>query len=59
MALAYSLYGGLKAIAFTDIIQVILLIFGGLLISYLALQTIGQGEGSGLRGGGKTQAHQH
>ena len=45
MALAYSLYGGLKAIAFTDIIQVILLIFGGLLISYLALQTIGQGEG--------------
>ena len=43
--LAYSLYGGLKAIAFTDIIQVILLIFGGLLISFLALQTIGQDEG--------------
>ena len=45
MALAYSLYGGLKAIALTDIIQVILLIFGGLLISFLSLRMIGQGEG--------------
>ena len=45
MALAYSLYGGLKAIALTDIIQVILLIFGGLLISFLSLQAIGEGEG--------------
>ena len=45
LALAYSLYGGLKAIALTDIIQVILLIFGGLLISFLSLQEIGQGEG--------------
>ena len=45
MALAYSLYGGLKAIALTDIIQVILLVFGGLLISCLSLQMIGQGEG--------------
>ena len=35
-SLAYSLYGGLKAVAFTDVIQVVLLIFGlksvGLLI---------------------------
>lgn len=45
MALAYSLYGGLKAIALTDIIQVILLVFGGLLISFLSLQAIGQGDG--------------
>ena len=45
MALAYSLYGGLKAIALTDIIQVILLVFGGLLISFLSLQAIGQGAG--------------
>lgn len=36
-SLAYSLYGGLKAVAYTDIIQVVLLIFGGLLLSYLAL----------------------
>ena len=45
LALAYSLYGGLKAIALTDIIQVILLVFGGILISYLSLQAIGEGEG--------------
>ena len=45
LALAYSLYGGLKAIALTDIIQVLLLIFGGLMISFLSLQAISQGEG--------------
>ena len=45
LALAYSLYGGLKAIALTDIIQVVLLIFGGILISCLSLQAIGQGDG--------------
>ena len=44
-SIAYSLYGGLKAVAYTDIIQVILLVFGGLFLSYLALQTIGEGEG--------------
>ena len=31
-AAGYSLYGGLKAVALTDIIQVVLLILGGLLI---------------------------
>lgn len=31
-AAAYSLYGGLKAVAMTDIIQVVLLVFGGILI---------------------------
>lgn len=44
-ATAYSLYGGLKAVAFTDIIQVALLIFGGLMLSYLALNMIGAGQG--------------
>lgn len=44
-SVAYSLYGGLKAVAFTDIIQVVLLIFGGLFLSYTALDLIGQGEG--------------
>lgn len=44
-SLAYSIYGGLKAVALTDIIQVVLLIFGGLLISYLALDQISGGEG--------------
>ena len=45
LALAYSLYGGLKAIALTDIVQVILLVFGGLLIAYLSLNAIAGGEG--------------
>jgi len=45
-SLAYSLYGGLKAVAFTDIIQVVLLIFGGLFLSYTALSIIGDGHGA-------------
>ena len=32
-SLAYSLYGGLKAVAMTDIIQVVLLVAGGLFLS--------------------------
>ncbi|WP_370334659.1 sodium/sugar symporter [Parvularcula marina] len=39
-AAAYSLYGGLKAVALTDIIQVVLLVFGGILISWIALGQI-------------------
>ena len=42
---AYSLYGGLKAVAFTDIIQVVLLIIGGLYLSYITLNMIGNGAG--------------
>ena len=42
---AYSLYGGLKAVAFTDIIQVVLLIIGGLYLSYITLNMIGGGGG--------------
>jgi SSS family solute:Na+ symporter len=48
-AVAYSLYGGLKAVALTDIIQVTLLVFGGLLIAIIALDQVG-GE-SGVLGG--------
>ena len=44
-AIAYSLYGGLKAVAFTDIIQVVLLVFGGLFLSYVSLDMIGGGNG--------------
>ena len=41
LSLAYSLSGGLKAVAMTDIVQVVLLIFGGLAVSYIALTKIG------------------
>ncbi len=44
-AAAYSLYGGLKAVALTDIIQVVLLVLGGLLIAYISLNEISGGDG--------------
>ena len=42
---AYSLYGGLKAVALTDIIQVVLLVLGGLMIAYVSLNEISGGAG--------------
>ena len=44
-ATAYSLYGGLKAVALTDIIQVILLVFGGILIAIISLNEVSGGQG--------------
>ena len=44
-ALAYSLYGGLRAVALTDIIQVALLVSGGLMISWILLDQVGDGRG--------------
>ncbi len=44
-AAAYSIYGGLASIAWTDAIQVIFLIFGGLATTYLALNTVSDGQG--------------
>jgi SSS family solute:Na+ symporter len=42
---AYALYGGLKAVALTDIVQVSLLVLGGLVISYLALDKVSGHQG--------------
>ncbi|MDN3203570.1 sodium/sugar symporter [Algoriphagus sediminis] len=50
-AMIYSIYGGLKAVAWTDVIQVVFLICGGLATTYIALQMVGGGdawEGLGL-----------
>ena len=44
-AAAYSLYGGLSAVAWTDIIQVVVLVLGGLVTTYLALDTVSGGKG--------------
>ncbi|MEM1412691.1 MAG: sodium/sugar symporter [Pseudomonadota bacterium] len=44
-ACGYSLYGGLKAVALTDIIQVTLLVLGGLLIAWISLDEVGGGQG--------------
>ena len=43
-ALVYSIYGGLKAVALTDVVQVIFLVFGGLATTYLALDLVGGGD---------------
>ena len=48
-ALLYQIKGGLKAVALTDIVQVTLLVAGGLLVSALTLSKIG-GE-AGIVGG--------
>ncbi|MEJ2171843.1 MAG: sodium/solute symporter [Woeseiaceae bacterium] len=44
-AVGYSLYGGLKAVAFTDIVQVVLLVLGGLLIAWIMLDKVADGGG--------------
>lgn len=45
LSVAYSLYGGLKAVAYTDIIQVVLLVGGGLFLSFMSLDMLGAGNG--------------
>jgi SSS family solute:Na+ symporter len=45
-AVLYSLNGGLKAVALTDIIQVVILILGGFAITWLALDAVSFGEGA-------------
>ncbi len=54
-AVIYSIYGGLSAVAWTDVIQVIFLIGGGLLTTYIALDAVGMGEG--IIVGAKTVLH--
>jgi len=44
-ALLYQLRGGLKAVALTDIVQVTLLVAGGLIIAALTLSELGDGAG--------------
>lgn len=43
-AMAYQLYGGLKAVALTDIVQVTLLVLGGLMVTGITLSHIGGGS---------------
>ncbi|QGN54155.1 sodium/sugar symporter [Novosphingobium sp. Gsoil 351] len=44
-ALLYQIRGGLKAVALTDIVQVTLLVLGGLIIAGLTLSELGEGAG--------------
>ena len=45
-AAVYSIYGGLKAVAWTDVIQVVFLIGGGLITTYVAFEMLGGGSAS-------------
>jgi SSS family solute:Na+ symporter len=45
-ALVYQLYGGLKAVALTDIVQVTLLVLGGLVIVWITLDQVSGGAGA-------------
>ena len=51
-AVIYSLYGGLAAVAWTDVVQVFFLILGGLFTTVLAVSYIG-GDGGFLTGFGR------
>jgi SSS family solute:Na+ symporter len=46
-ALLYQIRGGLKAVALTDIVQVTLLVLGGLIIAWLTLGKLGHGDIAG------------
>ncbi len=48
-AAAYSVWGGLSAVAWTDVIQVVLLIIGGLITTFIALNHV-TAEGGVLNG---------
>ncbi len=48
-AAAYSLWGGLSAVAWTDVVQVVLLVFGGFITTYIALDQLTP-EGGFFRG---------
>jgi len=41
----YSLYGGLMAVAWTDVVQVVVLIGGGIITTIIALNEVSQGQG--------------
>jgi SSS family solute:Na+ symporter len=42
---SFSIFGGLRVVVWTDVIQVIVLVFGGTMASYMALNALSGGEG--------------
>ena len=41
---AFSIFGGLKAVVWTDVVQVVVLVFGGMLASYIIVSFVGNGS---------------
>lgn len=58
-ALLYSIYGGLTAVAWTDVVQVVFLVLGGLVTTYLALDIVGDGDVLGGLGRLRDEAPKH
>jgi SSS family solute:Na+ symporter len=58
-ALLYSIYGGLMAVAWTDVVQVVFLVLGGLATTYLALDIVGDGSILGGLGRLREEAPDH
>lgn len=48
-AASFSIFGGLKAVVWTDVVQVIVLLFGGILASIMVLTALGGDPFSGLQ----------
>ena len=46
----YSIYGGMKAVAWTDVLQVIFLVGGGLITAWFALSAVAGDAGGGIEG---------
>lgn len=46
----YSIYGGLKSVAWTDVIQVVFLVGGGLITAWFALDAVSGSDGSAIDG---------
>lgn len=44
----FSIFGGLKAVVWTDVVQVIILVIGGMMATYMVLHAVGGGFFSGL-----------
>lgn len=44
LAASFAIFGGLKAVAVTDVVQVVFLIGGGLVTTYVALKALGHGN---------------
>ncbi|MEM0996188.1 MAG: sodium/solute symporter [Bacteroidota bacterium] len=41
---AFSIFGGLKAVVWTDVVQVVVLVIGGLIATYLVVSAVGDGS---------------
>jgi SSS family solute:Na+ symporter len=56
LAGAYTVYGGLKAVVWSDVVQASALILGGILVTFLALREVGGWQAFAEQAGGRLDA---